>query len=118
MHAPEHLTQALDILLTLIKNSDPIRRNQREPDIEHEQAAWMLSIVKKQTNICLRGYAKNGQSIYCLFVNLANKTCFLCGTKLGSFTRAVDHVRGDLNHRPFLCSGRAGGCTSRHCVIR
>ena len=59
------------------------------------------------------GYGKEGQSIYCVFVQEEKKgewNCLFrvgggCATTFKRLERAIEHIRSHLNHRPYPCTG-------------
>ncbi|KAG8782790.1 hypothetical protein FRC15_006270 [Serendipita sp. 397] len=62
----------------------------------------------------------NGRSIYLKFLISEGGfyQCLLCLKKLGRQDRAIGHIRGHFNHRPFRCDGTCGvpQCYERFCA--
>ena len=53
-------------------------------------------------------------SIYRLFISGSEHMCLFCGSKRGGLSRALGCVRRHLDHRPFRCQGKLGGCNTCH----
>jgi len=113
-HAPRDLHEALGLLLSLIQTSEFIANHELEPTVD--QARALLLTVNNQTGVWLGKHARGRDSIYSLFVDRGSNTVWLCPHSQGNLSRAVGHIRSILNHRPFPCLGRSGGCASKRCA--
>jgi hypothetical protein len=113
-HAPQHLRQALKLLLSLVQDPESFGKHGMEPTVD--QARAQLLKVKTQTGVSLEKDARGRDSIYSLFADRGSNKVWLCEHTQGSPSRAIGHIRSILNHRPFPCLGRSGGCVSRRCA--
>jgi hypothetical protein len=109
---------ALRVLLDLIRQQPFYMHETFEPSLESAEAEQLLAVVRQFAPQDPRfapripdihnAYAPPTgvneppkESIYMLFIE--NNMCLLCGKQTGRSDRALQHIRSDLEHRPYHC---------------
>jgi hypothetical protein len=102
---------ALAKLCDVIIKSEFIRNHRLEPTIGSKEGRELLKQIEDMPGHPPMASQDPDDSIYVLFVSDPSNKCLICG-KTKNSPSMLGCVRRHLDHRPFRCAGKSGGCKS------